>query len=129
MNKLQLQSAITQSKNLESSIRIFVSESYHYSLKDTFNKPLRLATTLLSNVIPLKYLVKEYFYNPELYKQFDDISDQIFHHIDMIEEALQEILELGLQNEEEFKHVYSQFNFTRNLYCELLAEVYEEEAI
>jgi hypothetical protein len=119
MNELQFTSAITQSKNLEISIRMFVSECYHYTNKESNEVAVQLASNLVSNVIPLQYLVNIAYLNQDM-DYFNDVTKQLFRHLKSLGDALEDVANEGYSIHNELIHILNQFIYTRQLLTDLL---------
>jgi hypothetical protein len=119
MNELQFTSAITQSKNLEISIRMFVSECYHYTNKQSNEVAVQLASNLLSNVIPLQYLVNIAYLNQDM-DYLNDVPKLIFRHLKSLDDALEDVANEGYSIHNELIHILNQFIYTRQLLTDLL---------
>jgi hypothetical protein len=127
LNELQFTSAITQSKNLEISISMFVGECYHYTNKDSNKVAVKLATVLLSHVIPLQYLVNLIYINQDV-DYYNEVPKQIFRHLNLLDDALEDVANEGYFIHNEMNHVLNQFMYTRHLLSDLLGNDKKRES-
>lgn len=117
MNHSQFRKAMTHVKNLENSIRIYVGEYYRFNIDYTYQEAVRSASNLLSNVIPIKYLVKEYYH-----MDVNEIPQEILYHLNRIEDIIEELSKIDRSKNGELTHVAYQNEETLRVFCELLDE-------
>ncbi|WP_337018391.1 hypothetical protein [Oceanobacillus massiliensis] len=122
MNETQFTSLITQTTNLENCIKMYVGEGFGNTSKADDDTKVKLATDLFSNVIPLQYLVKLYYYNPDL-DYNNNLSRQVFRHLKEIHYAILNVSDVGfILDEEEMDHLVEQSFLVENLMNDVLGK-------
>lgn len=77
---------------------------------------------LLLNIIPVKYLVKEYYH-----MNMNEIPGEIFNHLNRKGDTIEELSKVYLFDNEELTHIAYQHEETHEFFCVLLEEEAEKE--
>lgn len=121
MNQLH-QSVITQTKNLENSILLYIKESEYFTdmIKKNPQYGIEVMTTVLPKVAQLQYLLVKNHYEDGEYEAYE---------MNRIMAEIEPIIEDGFGNgayEVELEHLQNQFEFLKEIIGKITAKYYED---